>query len=325
MKKILLYSVIFATAAFALLAACHKYATKDPFKGCWTAKVTSPDGEAAYTYTVRLDPYGSTVCSDGHDDCLGVLTITEDGAVPRVVTIDEVKEATIDGDELHVKYVQESSGQLWSGTFRLDPDDMTLTFANGEMLAPGPDGSTTPSDLPYAVRPTELTFTQVDARPNFKNIPLYNLIYELPDRVYYRYALADESVAPPFGDMQIRCYFPETDRDIHITNELGDAPLSAKFSSTIVDCWPLPDGPGLMMVIWTGTRKYQKATLFRIDEDNKFKAIDVVSGRRPAAYDSDEQPDSTQISSMMRRGTKVRVFDPFLQEERIYDLSGHRL
>lgn len=324
MNKIAKYTIILVGVALGVLVACSRM-EKYPLKGCWSAKIVSDDGEVTYLYTVRLDPYGSTVCADGHENKPGVMTIEEDQAVPKVVTTDVVTECTIDGDNLHIKYIQESSGQLWSGTFSLNPDGKTLTFTNGEMLAPGPDGSRKPVELPYAVNPTKLVFSFVDARPNYKKVPLYNLIYELPDRVYYRYALADEQTAPPFGDFQIRCYYPETDRDIHITNELGDSPLSAQFSSTVVDCWPLPDEPGLMMVIWTGTRKFQKSILYRIDNSNKFKAIDVVSGRRPASYDTEEKPDSTEISSMMRRGTKVRVYDPFLQEVRMYDLSGHRL
>ena len=324
MKKTVKYTIIFACVALGVLVACHS-TRKDHFKGCWTATISSDDGEAVYQYTVRLDPYNATVCADGFENKQGIMTITEDQAVPRVVTTDVVTKSTIDGNQLHIEYIQESSGQLWSGTFTIDNNDNTLTFVNGEMLAPGPDGSTTPVELPYAVNPSKLAFDFVDARPNYKKVPLYNLIYRLPDRVYYRYALADEQVAPPFGDVQIRCYFPDTDKDIHITNEIGDAPLSAQFSSTIVDCWPLPDETGLMMIIWTGTRKYQKSILYRIDESNKFVAVDVVSGRRPASYDLDEQPDSTQISRMIRKGTKVRVFDPFLQEERNYDLSGRRL
>ncbi|MDE6109873.1 MAG: hypothetical protein K2F72_06275, partial [Muribaculaceae bacterium] len=143
MKKIAKYTIILVAVALAVLGACRNM-EKDPFKGCWTAKISSDDGEATYLYTVRLDPYGSTVCAHGHENQPGVMTIAEDQAVPRIITTDVVTECTIDGDCLHIKYIQESSGQLWSGTFTINPDDKTLTFTNGEMLAPGPDGSTTP-------------------------------------------------------------------------------------------------------------------------------------------------------------------------------------
>ena len=146
---------------------------------------------------------------------------------------------------------------------------------------------------------------------------------ELPDRVYYRSIIADETIAPPFGEVQLRCYYPETDRDINITNELGESPLSSQFMANIIDCWPLPGEPGLMLILWTSTERYQEYTLYRIGERNVFRDIDYVTGRRPSRYVMDEKVDSMEISSIIRNGKRVRVYDPASREVRVYDLAGH--
>lgn len=324
-QRNILYSIMALAAVFA--TACgHSESTPQPFKGYWKASAVSDSADNAYIYSVRLDPYDSTVCDAGQEKVVGVLSIAEDRAVPRIVTSDVIKEMDIDGNTAHVKYVQESSGQLWTGTLHFDPSDSTLTFENGEMLAPGQSGDTVPVNLPYDVNPSTLTFEHESTRPNFKSIPTYNLVLQLPDRVYYRNILADESIEPPFGDVQLRCYYPATDEDVHITNEIGESPLSSKFDATIVDCWPLTEAPGLMIIVWNGNSGgFQQSTLYRVDNHNTFEELDYVSGRRPARYDSDEKPDAAEISSMIRNGKKVKVYDPDTRETRLYDLNGHRL
>ena len=235
-----------------------------------------------------------------------------------------IKRAEVVGEnEARIEYVQQSSGQLWSATLTYDPESRSISFANGKMLSSGHDKNAAPAKMPYSFDPSSITFEHVSDKPNFKQIPGYNRVLELPDRVYYRSIIADETIAPPFGEVQLRCYYPETDRDINITNELGESPLSSKFMANIIDCCPLPGEPGLMLILWTSTERYQEYTLYRIGERNVFRDIDYVTGRRPSRYVMDEKVDSMEISSIIRNGKRVRVYDPASREVRVYDLAGH--
>ena len=93
--------------------------------------------------------------------------------------------------------------------------------------------------------------------------------------------------------------------------------------ANIIDCWPLPGEAGLMLILWTSTERYQEYTLYRIGERNVFRDIDYVIGRRPSRYVMDEKVDSMEISSIIRNGKRVRVYDPASREVRVYDLAGH--
>lgn len=296
-----------------------------PWRGYWYANISNPDGDGGHRMYVRLDFYDSTVCADGFENALGVLSIAKDRSVYTPVTADLVTSAEILNDtEARITYVQQSSGQLWSGTVRRNPATGALTFRNGKMLRPGPSGADEPADLPYEVNPTKIEFDKISDKPNHKDIPSYELIMALPDRSYYLHCLAEESQAPPFGDVQLRCYFPETDRDINITNEIGESPLDARFRSTIIDCWQLPDEPGLGLIVWAADERMQEFTLYRIGNKNTFEAVDYIIGRRPDRYRGEHIPDSAEICSMYRDGRKVKVYDPSTRENRVYNLSARR-
>ncbi|MBJ2183829.1 MAG: hypothetical protein JFR38_04855 [Muribaculaceae bacterium] len=316
---------ILTTMLAVMLTACTGSGTtteEGPFRGYWSATETNDDGDGGSCLHIRLDFYDRTVCADGFENVLGVMSISEDMAVYTPVTADLIKEVEIVGaNEARIKYVQQESGSLWSGTLKYHPSSRALTFENGERLS----SDSLPEVKPYAVDPSKIEFAFVSDRPNYKVIPPYNILLKLPDRVYYRNVVADESIAPPFGDVQLRCYFPETDRDVLITNEVGMSPLGSNYRATIIDCWALPEEPGLMLIIWTGGRQYQESTLYRVDESNKFVDVDYVIGRRPARYDADDKPDPADISKMVRNGKQVRVYDPRTRETRIYDLSGRRI
>lgn len=321
-----LYKILPALIVLVLiLASCgaEKRTEPQPWKGYWFAKTQIDGSDDAMKAFIRLDFYNSTVCADGFENRLGVLSLTKDRTVYTPVTADVVTSAEIvSSTEARITYVQQSSGQLWSATLYLNPKDSTLTMKNGKMLHIGPSGVGEPADMPYAINPTTLTFKKISDRPNYKEIPSYELVMALPDRSYYVHCLVDEEQAPPFGDVQLRCYFPETDRDIHITNEVGESPLNARFRATIIDCWPLPDEPGLGLIVWTGGKEMQEFTLYRIDDENTFEAVDYIVGRRPDRYRGEHIADSASICSMVRDGRRVKVYDSQKREERVYDLAG---
>ena len=319
-----IFRVSIAVFSFSALFSCSERKEEHPFKGHWTAYVSNADDDGGNKCFVRLDFYDNTVCADGFENVAGVLSIAEDRAIYKPITADVIKRAEVVGEnEARIEYVQQSSGQLWSATLTYDPESRSISFANGKMLSSGHDKNAAPAKMPYSFDPSSITFEHVSDKPNFKQIPGYNRVLELPDRVYYRSIIADETIAPPFGEVQLRCYYPETDRDINITNELGESPLSSKFMANIIDCWPLPGEPGLMLILWTSTERYQEYTLYRIGERNVFRDIDYVTGRRPSRYVMDEKVDSMEISSIIRNGKRVRVYDPASREVRVYDLAGH--
>lgn len=300
-------------------------AAHGPFKGYWSALAEADSSDTGYKYHVRLDFYDTTVCVDGFEHSLGVLSIDEDRAIYKPVTADVIKEVNIiSNTEADIKYIQQSSGQLWSGKLLYDPASHTMTFANGHMLKPGADGDTTPVCLPYSIKPTDIAFGHVSDKPNHKEIPGHYTVLQLPDRIYYRNVIADESTEPPFGDVQLRCYYPATDRDINITNEIGLSPLASSYNATIIDCWKIPDAAGLMLIIWTGSPNFQEFTLYRVDDDNKFKDVDYVIGRRCTSVGLD-RPDSTEVASLYRAGSRVRAYDPRTRTTRVYDLSGRHI
>lgn len=318
--------LIFAAALAVAVAGCGKSPEK-PFKGYWYSVVPNADGDGGSRMHIRLDFYDNTVSVDGFDKVAGVMSITEDRSVYTPITADLIKEVKFVGDnKADIKYVQQSSGQLWSGSLTYDPLTRSMTFSNGEMLEPGPSRDTVPVELPYPSDPTLQALDFVSEKPNYKEIPSYYLVLELPDRIYYRNIIADETVAPPFGDMQLRCYYPETDRDVNITNEVGVSPLGSNYNATIIDCWPLEGEPGLMLITWTAGPRYQEFTLYRVDDSNRFIDVDYVIGRRPARAGVDEDnPEKSEIATMVRNGKQVRVYDPRDSETRVYDLAGHRL
>ncbi|MDE6269434.1 MAG: hypothetical protein K2M12_01095 [Muribaculaceae bacterium] len=321
-----LYKILPALVVLVLiLAGCGKDKTKEgPWKGYWFGNVTNETGDNAINFYLRLDLYGSTVCAGGFENALGVLSISKDRTRFTPLTSDVVTGARIISDTVaEIEYVQQSSGQLWSGTFTYNPKTHRLSFKNGKMLRPGPSGSTEPVELPYEVSPEGREFDFVSEKPNYKEIRSYEMIMELPDRTYYLKCLADEVEAPPYGDVQLRCYFPETDRDILIANEVGESPLSARFRATIIDCWELPDQPGIGVIVWRGGPTDQEFTLFRVDDTDTFREIDYVSGLRPARF-NDAPIDSTKMCFMSREGRVIKVFDPINQETRLYDKSCMR-
>ena len=323
MRKILLICAVIVSAI--IIGSCSEKKEIKPFKGYWYA-VAADSIEGDNQFHIRIDFYDTTVCADGFENALGVMSIALNRPVYKAVTADVIKQVNIVSDtEADIKYVQQSSGQLWSGKLRYDPDTKQLTFSNGTMLDAGLKGDTLPVDQPYSIKPATLFFDNVSEKPNYKEIPVYNLVLELPDRVYYRNFLADETVAPPFGDMQLRCYYPATDKDINITNSLGDSPLSARFNARIIDCWKIPGENGLMLIIWTGGRRFHEFTFYRVDDSNEFRDIDYVIGRRNVPDTDDAMPDPEEVASMLRSGKEVRVYDPRDHQQRVYDLSGTRI
>lgn len=308
-----------------LLASCgaEKH-PEQPWKGYWYAVTSNPGGDGGNKLYVRLDFYDSTVCADGYENVLGVLTMTKDRSVYTPVAADLITSVDIQSPkEARINYIQQVTGQLRSGTLKR-ADDGSLTFVDGKMLRAGKPGMKDSPEGVYDVDPATLVFNKISDKPNYKEIPTYELVMTLPDRSYYLHALMTETEAPPFGDVQLRCYFPDTDRDINITNEVGDSPLNSRFHATIVDCWPLPGEPGLGLIIWSGGEDMQELTLYRVNDRNTFEAVDYVVGRRPDRYLGEQMPDSAAICSVVREGRLVKVRDPLRQETRVYDLAGNR-
>lgn len=324
MRKLLL--ILSSIITTVILGACSASEERLPFKGYWYASASADSIEGDNNFYIRLDFYDSTVCADGFENVLGVMSISMNTPVYKAITADVIKEATVTADnEAEIKYVQQRSGQLWSGRLLFDPKTRRVTFVNGQMIATGHNGDTVPVDQPYSIKPASLNFEQISKKPNYKEIPAYHLVLELPDRVYYRNVLADETIAPPFGDMQLRCYYPETDKDINITNALGDSPLSSRFNARIIDCWKTPGENGLMLIIWSGGRRFQEFTLYRVDDSNIFKDIDYTTGRRNIADNEGRLPAAEDVATIMREGREVRVYDPRNHETRMYDLAGKRI
>lgn len=324
-KSISAICIIFAAIATAIAGCNNGKSPENPFVGYW-GKVVSDDSLGGFKYFVRLDFQDTTACDQGFENVLGVLTISEDKPIYKGVTADLITDAVITGPyDADIKYIQQRSGQLWSGKIHMDPATKSIHFQQGEMLEPGPDGDTIPVDLPYPVRPTEIEFEHISDRPNYKEIPSYYMVAEMPDRIYYRYIVADEEVEPPFGDVQLRCYYPATDRDVLITNEVGESPIGTRFNATIVDCWRIPDASGIMLVVWSGTTRNQEISLYRVDEDNTFEEVAYVVGRRPVAEIGEAQPDPSEVAKLYRDGKEVKMYNPQTGERHTFDLSGRCL
>lgn len=303
-----------------LLASCGRQkAAEGPWKGYWFANVRSECGNDGVDMHMRLDFYGSSVSSGGFENALGVLGLQKEGAGFTPIMADVITSANIINDgEAEIEYVKQSTGELWSGMLFLNSETGQLTFRNGKMLREGASGNSARVVLPGGVTADMLVLDHLSEKPNFKNIRSYELVMELPERTYYMKCRADEMEAPPYGDLQLRCYYPDTDQDVPVLNEVGESPLDPRFRSRIIDCWSLPDGSGIGLIVWRGGDSDQEFTLFRIGEDNKFREVDYVTGARPGRF-NDTQPDEDKICVMMCDGQVVRVYDPAAKETRIYD------
>ncbi|MDE6137724.1 MAG: hypothetical protein K2F97_09645 [Muribaculaceae bacterium] len=319
-----IYSILAAGALSLAAVSCggngDSAEKEGPFKGYWRAEVNNVDGNGGSVVRVRLDIYGNSVRTSKLDSLIGVINVAEDRSVYAPVAVDVIKSIDkIDGNEIHFSYVQRATGKEFSGVFIFNPTDKSLTFRSS-----GNQTDSAESAAAYPFSREELVFEFMNEKPNFKNVPLSDRLLELPDRMYYRAVIADTAVAQPFGDNQLHCYYTELDRDVKITNEIGISPFGANYNSTIVDCWALPEEPGLMVIITSGSPRYQEFACFRVDDSNILRDVDYVIGRRPLASGEDGAPDPSEVASMVRNGKQVRVYDPQMGETRIYDLSGHR-
>lgn len=324
MCQVKIYSILAAGVLALAAASCggtgESAGNEGPFKGYWRAAVPNSSGEGGCLVRLRLDFYGHTVRDENNDSVAGVINVAEDRSVYFPVSLDVVRSIDrIDGNEAHFRYVHGSNGKEYSGVLVFNPSDSTLTFRSSEIVA---DSVGLLASYPF--NREEVVFEFVSDRPNFKNVAVNDRVLELPDRVYYRTVIADTSVAAPFGDTQLHCYYTELDRDVKIANEIGISPFGSNYNASIVDCWALPDEPGLMIITSTGGPRFQEFTYYRVDDSNILKDIDYVIGRRPAAPADEDAPDPSEVASMVRNGKQVRVYDPQQHETRIYDLSGHR-
>lgn len=318
------YSILAAGVLALAAASCGgKDVSADadgPFKGYWRAEVTNADGESGSLVRVRLDFYGNMVHTAARDSLAGVMNVAEDRSVYVPLAMDVVTSVdTIDGNEAHFRYVQHTTGKELGGVFTYNPDDKSLTFRGCGQEADSASGA-----YLYPFNREEVKFEFISDKPNFKSVPVNNRVLELPDRIYYRAVVADSSSLMIGGDEQLHCYYTKLDRDVKITNEIGISPFGSNYNSTIVDCWALPDEPGLMIITTAGSPRFQEFACYRVDDSNILRDIDYVTGRRPVAHGGEDAPDPSAVASMVRNGKQVRVYDPLLHETRIYDLAGHR-
>jgi len=277
---------------------------------------------------MRLDFYGKAVCLDNYENVAGVICIAQENDVCAPVSSCFIKDVELSGpDVASVVYVpSDAPGQLWSGRMEYNPDTRSITFYKGKVLSGDSVACGSDAGWSCARQASGMVFDFVSKHPNYKNIPPYYVVQTLPDRVYYRNIVADETVAPPFGDVQLRCYYPGDDKDVNITNEVGESPLGPRFNATIIDCWPLPDETGLMAIIWTGLHGGQEFTFYRVDNDNRFKEVDYTVGFRAGSFhNTGKAVEQSEIASMSREGDTVKVYDPSVPETRMYDLAGRRL
>lgn len=319
-----IYSILAAGLLTFVATSCgNDSASADengPFKGYWRAEVANVDGNGGSVVRVRLDFYDKTVRVGELDSLVGVINVAEDRSVYAPVAVDVIERIDkIDGNKAHFRYVQRATGKEFGGMLVFNPTDRSLTFRCADTPADSAEGAKA-----YPFNREEIVFEFVSEKPNFKNVPVSDRLLELPDRVYYRAVIADTTVAQPFGDTQLHCYYTELDRDVKITNEIGISPFGANYNATIVDCWALPEEPGLMVITTSGSPRFQEFACFRVDNSNILSDVDYVIGRRPVAPGEEDAPDPAAVASMVRNGKQVRVYDPQLHETRIYDLSGHR-